>query len=73
MLFHPFVALPAKREFNAREEVTSGQVPPFEYCLIVCAMRMFLSDFSAYYKVLSSFHMDHHSILTYFRHRHREN
>lgn len=44
----------AKREFNSREEVVSGRVPPYTYSLILCAMRMFLSDFSQYYKVSQS-------------------
>lgn len=40
----------AKREFNSRAEVREGSLPPFDYGLIACAMRMFgPSGFSPYY------------------------
>ncbi|MBN2498117.1 MAG: adenosine deaminase family protein [Deltaproteobacteria bacterium] len=31
----------AKRDFNAREEVRSGEEPPFDYGIISCSMRYF--------------------------------
>lgn len=46
----------AKDEFNCTQAVTSGDRPPFAYGIIVCAMRMFLGEFSPYYKDLSSLH-----------------
>lgn len=36
----------AKQEFNSRSEVASGAEPPFEYGIIVCAMRMFQPGYS---------------------------
>lgn len=40
----------AKNEFNSKEEVKNGVVPPFNYGIICCAMRMFEPDgFSPYY------------------------
>lgn len=40
----------AEDEFNSREEVVSGEEPPFHYGIIACAMRMFgRSSFSPYY------------------------
>lgn len=39
----------ARDEFNARPEVREGKEPPFEYGIIVCAMRMFREGFSEYY------------------------
>jgi len=39
----------ARDEFNRRPEVVSGQEPPFEYGIIVCAMRAFREGFSEYY------------------------
>ena len=36
----------ARDEFNRRPEVASGQEPPFDYGIIVCAMRMFREGFS---------------------------
>ena len=41
----------AKKEFNARASVVAGEEAPYEYSIIVCGMRMFLADFSLYYKV----------------------
>ena len=46
----------AKDEFNRREEVKDGLEPPFEYGIIVCAMRMFNQHFSEYFKNLLSAH-----------------
>ena len=46
----------AKDEFNARTEVRSGIEPPFEYGIIVCAMRMFDERFSEYFNNLLSAH-----------------
>ena len=39
----------ARDEFNQRPEVVGGQEPPFEYGIIVCAMRAFREGFSEYY------------------------
>ena len=39
----------ARDEFNGRREVQSGAEPPFEYGIIVCAMRMFRANFSEYF------------------------
>jgi adenosine deaminase len=46
----------AKREFNARQEIVEGKEPPFEYGIIVCAMRMFNEGFSEYFNNLLSVH-----------------
>lgn len=40
----------AAKEFNNRPEVKTGVVPEFYYGLIICAMRMFETSFSHYYK-----------------------
>ncbi|MGC4114105.1 MAG: adenosine deaminase family protein [Myxococcales bacterium] len=39
----------ARDEFNRRPEVVSGAEPPFEYGIIVCAMRAFNEHFSEYF------------------------
>lgn len=39
----------AKLEFNSRPEVVSGDEPPFDYGIIVCALRMFQPGFSEHY------------------------
>ena len=46
----------AKAEFNGRAEVRSGALPPFEYGVIVCAMRMFGGGFSPYYEEFFNVH-----------------
>lgn len=46
----------AKREFNSRDEVTSGGEPPFEYGIITCAMRYFNRHFSSYFSDIISVH-----------------
>lgn len=47
----------ARSEFGARPEVRDGSLPPFEYGIIVCAMRMFgPSGFSPYYDDLFRVH-----------------
>lgn len=46
----------AKDEFNAREPVRDGRVPPFEYGIIVCALRMFNEHFSSYYRQFMEVH-----------------
>lgn len=43
-------------EFNRRPEVVSGREPPFEYGIIVCAMRAFREGFSEYYADLLRAH-----------------
>ena len=39
----------ARREHEALPEVASGEVPPFRYGIITCAMRMFSGGFGPYY------------------------
>ena len=39
----------ARDEFNLRPEVAAGEEPPFEYGIIVCAMRAFREGTSEYY------------------------
>ena len=39
----------AKREFNERTPVKEGQEPPFEYAIVVCALRFFTQGISEYY------------------------
>jgi adenosine deaminase len=46
----------AKNEFNQRKEVLDGVEPPFEYGIIVCAMRMFDYGFSRYFDSLLNVH-----------------
>lgn len=46
----------AKNEFNAKESVKSGEEPPFEYSIIVCALRFFMRGTSEYYNTLLSAH-----------------
>lgn len=48
--------LRAKAEYNAKEEVTSGELPPHEYGIIVCGMRFFNGEFSEYYKDFCTLH-----------------
>ncbi|MBI5528665.1 MAG: adenosine deaminase family protein [Deltaproteobacteria bacterium] len=46
----------AKSAFNRRPEVASGAEPPFEYGIIVCAMRYFDERFSEYYRNFVEIH-----------------
>ena len=46
----------AKQEFNQSQLIRSRVEPPFEYGIIVCAMRMFNEKFSEYYHNLMSAH-----------------
>ena len=47
----------AKAENNARAEVKAGSLPPFDYGIIACAMRMFgASGFSPYYDAFYGLH-----------------
>ncbi len=46
----------AKREFNNRPCILSGEEPPFEYGIIICAMRYFNKHFSDYFKDIISVH-----------------
>lgn len=47
----------AKAEFNARPEVRDGRLPPFDYGIVACAMRMFgPSGFSPYYDEFFNVH-----------------
>jgi adenosine deaminase len=41
----------AKDEFNSNPDVKAGRRPPYDFAIIVCAMRMFLASMSTYYKV----------------------
>ena len=47
----------ARDEFNRRSAVVKGTEPPFEYGIIVSAMRMFRPEFSDYYRNLMNAHM----------------
>lgn len=46
----------AKYEFNQSPLIKNDQEPPFEYGIIVCAMRMFNEKFSEYFNNLLSSH-----------------
>jgi adenosine deaminase len=46
----------ARDEFNIRPAVAGGAEPPFEYGIIVCAMRMFREGFSEYFTNLLQAH-----------------
>jgi adenosine deaminase len=46
----------ARDKFNRRPEVQSGAEPPFEYGIIVCALRMFDKGYSEYYDDLLRVH-----------------
>jgi adenosine deaminase len=46
----------AKEEFNRRPEVAEGKEPPFEYAIIVCALRYFAPGQSEYYDKLLHVH-----------------
>ena len=47
----------AKREYNNQLAAKNDTSPPFEYGIIACAMRMFTSSFSDYYKKISEAHL----------------
>ena len=46
----------AKQTYNKKPEVSEGKEPPFEYAIIVCAMRMFGPGFSDYFDHLLNVH-----------------
>ena len=46
----------AKREFNNRPNVKSGAEPPFEYAIVVCAMRYFMRGLSEYFDNMLDVH-----------------
>lgn len=48
--------LRAKNDFNQSPLIKNGLEPPFEYGIIVCAMRMFNEKFSEYFNNLLSAH-----------------
>ena len=50
------IASRARDERNARESVRSGAEPPYEYAIIVCALRMFMAPFSEYYREFCEMH-----------------
>ena len=55
----------AKSEFNARPSVSDGSEPPFRFGIICCAMRVFMTDVSEYYRNFSSLHKDEPPTLVY--------
>eukprot|EP00624_Nannochloropsis_granulata_P003737 evm.model.NODE_28852_length_12777_cov_25.675354.4 len=48
----------AKDEFNARPSVQDGSEPPFRFGIICCAMRVFMTDVSEYYRAFCALHKD---------------
>lgn len=46
----------AKEEINAAPAIADGREPRFECGIIVCAMRMFMAGFSAYYRDFMDVH-----------------
>ena len=46
----------AKEEFNSKAEVTTGAEPPFEYAIVVCALRRFDKGLSEYYDKILHVH-----------------
>jgi adenosine deaminase len=42
--------LRARDEYNSKEHVMAGLMPPYEYGIIVCGMRSFDERYSAYYR-----------------------
>ncbi len=42
----------AKKEYNQKPEIISGVEPPFEYSIVVCALRFFVKGQSEYYDQL---------------------
>ena len=46
----------ARDEHNARQAVRDGREPPYEYGIIVCALRMFQAPFSDYYREFCEMH-----------------
>ncbi len=46
----------AKREINSHKEIKEGDLPPFEYGIIGCAMRMFTAQGTGYYHRLMEMH-----------------
>jgi adenosine deaminase len=46
----------AKTDFNRRSQVKEGKEPPFEYAIVVCALRFFTRGVSEYYDNLLRVH-----------------
>ena len=46
----------AKAEFNRRPEVEAALEPPFEYSIVVCALRFFVRGLSEYYDAILDVH-----------------
>jgi adenosine deaminase len=46
----------AQQEFNSRSEVVEGKEPPFNYGIVVCALRMFPPGSSEYYDHILNVH-----------------
>ncbi|MEI6386339.1 MAG: adenosine deaminase family protein [Spirochaetota bacterium] len=55
----------AKTEFNSVPAVREGRMPPFDYGIIACAMRMFDGGYSPYYRDFCAIHnySDHVEVL----------
>jgi adenosine deaminase len=45
-----------ENRYNHRDQVMSGQEPPFRFGIICCAMRMFAPQFSSYYEQFANVH-----------------
>lgn len=48
----------AKIEYNQRPEVKSGELPEFNYGIVVCAMRFFTKEFSKFFAEFIESHKD---------------
>jgi adenosine deaminase len=48
----------AKMEYNQKPEVKSGELPEFNYGIVVCAMRFFTKEFSTFYAAFIDKHQD---------------
>ncbi|GAB5034489.1 adenosine deaminase [Nannochloropsis oceanica] len=55
----------AENEFNARTSVQDGSEPPFRFGIICCAMRVFMTDVSEYYRAFCALHKDEPPTLVY--------
>jgi len=55
----------AKKEYNAQQSVRDGQKPSFDFGIICCAMRTFMTDVSEYYHAFCSLHQDEPQALVY--------
>lgn len=46
----------AQKEYNSKPDIQSGKIPPFNYGIIVCAMRAFGRGFSEYFDMFLDAH-----------------